>query len=469
VNLIFQSPLPKIFHVQQSRTFDRRRNSSAMTASTSPVLPAMPIRKSRVIGWTPFFYGWVILLVGMLGIVMMGPSQTFTFSLFLDPMVRDLGLSRSFISLSYGLATLAASFMLPITGRLVDRFGARRMIVVDAIIFGLAIMLFSQLVGPLSLMGMFLLGRFLGFGSMQLISNNVIAQWFVRRRGFVMGIAGQSLAISLLIYPALSNWLIGQLGWRLAWVALGALVLAIMLPVGWIFFRDRPELYGLLPDGNEPSAEELIVLSREEHWTLAEARHTPVFWLFFAGCAIQSMLTAGLVFHQTSLFQVHGIDGSLTVMAFQLQAIFAVAGNLGMGYLLDHLPARRLLALQMIGLAAMLLQMIFLQNMLHIALYSALMGLASGSFRVMDATVWARYFGRLHLGSIRGATMIGTVGGTALGTFILGVGYDFTGSYDTTLYALLILPTLVTLATFIIKRPPARRLTSPPPLSLVKS
>jgi MFS family permease len=352
--------------------------------------------------------------------------------------------------------------MLPITGRMMDRFGARRLIVIDAISFGLAIMLLSQLSGPWTLLGLFLIARFLGFGSMQLISNTVIAQWFVRRRGLVMGIAGQSLAISLIIYPALSHWLIDTLGWRMAWVALGVLVLTVMLPAGWLFFRDRPELYGLLPDGNTPTPAEIATLSKEEHWTLAEARRTPIFWLFFTACAALSMITAGMVFHQTSLFQVHGIDGSLTVMAFQLQAFFAVIGNLGIGYLLDRFSSRRLLAVQMLCLIAMIVQMLTLHSTLGVIIYSALMGLISGSFRVMDATVWARYFGRLHLGSIRGATMIGTVGGTALGTYVLGLGYDLTGNYDAALYLLLCLPSLIAVASFIIKRPPTRTLTSSP-------
>lgn len=408
----------------------------------------------------PFFYGWVILIAGMLGIVTMGPSQTFTFSIFIDHMVQDLGVSRSTISLLYGLATLSASFMLPITGRMVDRYGARRMIVIDALIFGFAIMLLSQLSGPWSLLSMFLIVRFLGFGSMQLISNTVIAQWFVRRRGFVMGIAGQSLAISLVIFPALSSWLINELGWRMAWVALGALALAVMLPIGWIFFRDRPELYGLLPDGGVPNATELATLRKEEHWTLAEARRTPIFWLFFTACTSLSLITAGIVFHQTSLLQVHGLAGNYTVLSFQLQAAFAIIGNLGIGYLLDHVPARRLLAVQMLCLAGVIVQILFLHNMTGVVVYSALIGLASGSFRVMDATIWARYFGRLHLGSIRGATMIGTVGGTALGTYVLGLAYDLTGSYNVALYTLLLLPIGCAIASFIVKRPPTRTPTT---------
>jgi predicted MFS family arabinose efflux permease len=144
-------------------------------------------------------------------------------------------------------------------------------------------------------------------------------------------------------------------------------------------------------------------------------------------------------------------------MAFQLQAVFAIAGNLGIGYLLDHVPARRLLAVQMLCLIVLMVQMLFLHNTLGVIIYSALMGLTAGSFRVLDATVWARYFGRLHIGSIRGATMIGTVGGTALGTYILGLGYDLTGGYDASLYFLLSLPILIGIASFVVKRPPVKR------------
>ncbi len=268
-----------------------------MTASTSPaaVSPAvLPVRTSRVIRQVPFFYGWVILVVGTLGIVMMGPSQTYTVSLFLDYFVADLGISRGWVSLIYGAATLGGSFLLPITGRLVDRYGTRRLIAVDSLLFGLALMALAWVSGPFSLFLGMLIVRFLGFGSMQLISNNVIAQWFVRRRGMVMGVAGQSLAISLLIFPALSNYLIESLGWRQAWVALGTLPLLIMLPVGWLFFRDRPELYGLTPDGpgRDPEAD-AAALRAEEQWTLDDARHTAVFWLFAIAFTLITMVTAG--------------------------------------------------------------------------------------------------------------------------------------------------------------------------------
>jgi MFS family permease len=415
-------------------------------------------KSSRLIKATPFFYGWVILVVGTVGIIMMAPSQTFTLSVFLDDFIKELGISRANISLLYGLATLAASFMLPLTGRMVDRYGPRLMTPLIALGLGLATMGMALVQG----VGTFFIGllalRFLGFGSLQLVSNNLIAQWFIRRRGRVMGLAGLSLPVGLMVFPALSQTLIEQFGWRWALVLLGLLVWVIMLPVSLLFFKDRPELYGLYPDGNPPpplildsSGEN--VASIEKNWTLAEARRTGVFWLFSAGLTVLTMILAGLVFHQVSLFEVRGLSREMAVSAFNVIAIFSVIGNLGMGWLLDRFQARLLLALTLFLLA---LTMVMIQVMATPAqgfVYGALCGLTSGGFRVIDAVVWAKYFGRLHLGSIRGAVMIGVVGGTALGPYPLGLSLDTLGSYAPALTGLLVLPVGIGLAALLIKRP----------------
>src|SRR5262245_31451731 len=95
-------------------------------------------KSSRLIKTLPFFYGWVILIVGTLGIVMIGPSQTFTVGVFLDSFIADLGISRANLSLIYGLSTLGASLLLPLTGQWLDRYGARRMVMAAALGLGLA-------------------------------------------------------------------------------------------------------------------------------------------------------------------------------------------------------------------------------------------------------------------------------------------------------------------------------------------
>ncbi|GAB4452740.1 MAG: MFS transporter [Anaerolineae bacterium] len=414
------------------------------------------VKSSRLIRALPFYYGWVILAAGTLGIIMMGPSQTFTIGVFLDYLIADLGVSRANISLLYGLATLGASLLLPVTGRLTDRYGARRMVVVVVIGLGLASFWMSWAPGVAAIFAGLLALRFFGFGSLQLVSNNVIAQWFIRRRGFVMGLSGLSLPIGLLIFPVLSQALINRFEWRGAWVALGLLVWVVMLPVGGLLFKDRPEQYGLTPDGDAPppaARPGTAAPPAETNWTLAEARHTGAFWIFAVALSTMTMILAGLVFHQISLFEVRGLSRETAVAAYNITALFSAISNIGMGRLLDRHSARLLLSLVMLLLAATMTLVLVMHSPWQAFLYAALQGLVSGCFRVMDATVWPKYYGRLHLGSIKGATMLGVIGATSLGPYPLGLSMDYFGSYAPVLGGLLVLPLAISVLALFVNRP----------------
>lgn len=411
-------------------------------------------KHSRLVSRTPFFYGWVIVVAGAVVTLMMGPSQTFTIGIFLDAFINELNISRANISLIYGVATLGASLMLPLTGRLVDRYGPRRMVVIVGLGLGAATISMSLVQGVFTILLGLLALRFLGFGSMQLISNNIVAQWFIRLRGTVMGLVGLSLPVALIVYPALTEWLIGQLNWRAAWIILGLLIWLITLPIGWLFFKDKPEQYGLHPDGDSDTAFEARQrLAAEENWTLAEARQTSAFWIFAAALSTMTLLMAGLVFHQVSLFEVRGLSRQLAIDAFKVIAVLSIVGNLSMGRLIDTFSARLLLALSLLMLAVALMLVQVMTIPLQAMVYAALIGLASGSYRVIDSVVWAKYYGRLHLGAIRGATMIGVIGATALGPYPLGLSLDYLGSYVPVLTTLLALPILIGIAVIFISRP----------------
>lgn len=416
-------------------------------------------KSSWLVKATPFFYGWVILAAGTIGVIIMGPSQTFTVGVFIDSFIQAFGISRANVSLIYGLATLGGSLLLPVTGRLVDRYGASRMIIFVTLGLGLSVAGIGLTQGVVSLFVGLLAVRYFGFGSMQLVVNNAIAQWFIRRRGMVMGIAGLSLAAGLMIYPVLAEFLINRVDWRGAWFVLGLSVLLIMLPVGWFFIKDKPEQYGLHPDGDPDVLTDSLGQVSEENWTLAEARQTGAFWIFAAALSVMTMIMAGLVFHQISLFEVRGLSRETGVIAFNIMAICSIIGNLGMGALLDRYSARLLLSGVLFLLATTLVWVQFISTPLQGFLFSGMVGLVSGSFRVMDSVVWAKYYGRLHLGSIKGATMIGVIGATSLGPYPLGFSYDHFGSYGPALNSFLVLPLLIGIVTFFIKRPEKPNLT----------
>ena len=152
-------------------------------------------------------------------------------------VAADLNLSASSVSTAYGLATLVAAFGLPYVGQLVDKFGPRRVLLVVIFGLGLSCMAFSQVAGVLSLGLGFAALRFLGQGSLMLGCNNVVAQWFNARRGFALSLVALGFALSVAIHPPLAQWFVSLGGWREAWIWLGLMTWALMIPA--ILLRSR--------------------------------------------------------------------------------------------------------------------------------------------------------------------------------------------------------------------------------------
>ena len=243
----------------------------------------------------------------------------------------------------------------------------------------------------------------------------------------------------------------------MSWIGFAALTVGVMIPLGWLFFRDAPERYGLTPDGNGAKEEaRQRAGAREENWTLEEARQTSAFWIFFTAISVITMVMAGVIFHQVSLFAQRGFERATVIRVFQMVAVFTVAGNLLMGKLLDWYTPRRLMTAALCCLALALLVVQWMSAPWHTALFAALIGIAGGSFRVLDASLWPHYYGRQHLGSIRGLTMMGTMGGTALGPYPLGLSYDHLGSYVPALWSFIgLLGAMAVILVFL--RPPRKR------------
>jgi MFS family permease len=169
-----------------------------------------------------------------------------------------------------------------------------------------------------------------------------------------------------------------------------------------------------------------------------------------------TMLMAGLIFHQLSLFEQRGLSRETAIVTFNAIAFASVAGNFGMGYLLDNYSARLLLALTLSLLVGALILVQVMTTPGQALLYGVLLGLSSGAYKVIDSVIWAKYYGRLHLGSIKGVTMLGLVGASAFGPYPLGLSLDYLGSYDPVLTGLMILPVSIGFASLLIKRPEKR-------------
>ena len=418
------------------------------------------IRSSRLINATPIYYGWVIVIAGAIGLVLTSPGQTYAVSVFIDHFINDLGLSRSVVSTLYTVGTLTASFALPFVGRQIDRRGSRYVMTAVVVVFGLVCVYMGFVTNAL-MVGIGFVGlRMLGQGSLSLISRNVINQWWVRRRGFVMGLAG--IAAALLGaggFPNLINSMIPQFGWRVTYILLGLLIWLVMLPISLIFIRNRPEDYGLQPDGDTPISENntrnKTVL--EDNWTLKEATRTPVFWLVAASLAAPSMLNTGLTFHIFSIFQDSGLSSDVTAAVFVPLAAAAATLRLAGGILIDRIPARFLLSFSLLLNAIVLIMAPRLPTVTVALLFGVIMGASNGIEQTVSGVIWAKYFGRLHLGSITGVVSTILVAASALGPMPMGVARDLMGNYATVLLVFAFIPLTLAVANLFFGRPPQRQ------------
>ena len=423
-----------------------------------------PIRTSRIIQRTPFFYGWVILVVGTLGNIMTSPGQTYAISIFIEHFIADLGVSRSLVSTFYTIGTLTGSFVLPFVGRQVDQRSPRLMVGLIAGLFGLACLYMSTVqTGWMLLIG-FILVRMLGQGSLGLVSTYIVNQWWLRRRGLMMGLSGVMMALlGVGTFPSLINWLIPWFGWRTTYALLGAALLLVMVPVGVIFFRARPELYGLLPDGLQPQtahgshtahgphpAGSVIV---EENWTAEEATRTAAFWIIAAGLASISMLSTGLMFHMVSIFADNQLSATAAAAVYVPIAITTAFANLGSGFLVDKVPVRFMLMTALLLEALALWMAPSLDGVTLAVLYGVVLGVLGGLMRTLSTVVYATFFGRRHLGAISGISSTVLVAASALGPLPMGLARDLLGEYNQALYLLSLLPLGLAVLALFMRRP----------------
>ncbi|MDF1521664.1 MAG: MFS transporter [Trueperaceae bacterium] len=416
-------------------------------------MPDAPLL-SRTIERSPVYYGWVVLAVGTLGLMMTTPGQTVGVSVFLDPIIADLGASRTEISLLYTIGTLAGALALPWVGRSIDRRGPRLAVGWIAAGLALACIYMATVTSLPALAFGFVLLRGLGQGSLGLVSLLVINVWFVRRRALAVGLTGLGMALATAGFPPLIEALIEAFGWRTAYALLGALVAATILPLGLAFFRGHPERFGQRPDGRTRPGTVPVVVD-EPAFTAAQARRTAAFWLLAGSVAMMSALGTGLIFHHFDLMAARGIDRAAAATVFTPFALVIAATNLGAGALIDRLNARVPVVAMLVLQAACLAAATVVAGP-TLPLYGVLLGVTQGTMGVVSGSLFAKVFGRAAIGGIKGTAQTLSVAGAAAGPVLLALGIPFLGGYGPALWALVPLPLLLAIGVAVGLRKPTQ-------------
>ncbi|TFB13226.1 MFS transporter [Filobacillus milosensis] len=202
---------------------------------------------------TSFYYGWVVVLISGLGVFFSGPGQTFAISIFIDYYIEDFEYSRAFVSSLYSIATLMAGFLLFTVGKLADIYGQRVMMVAIGSALAFAAFWNSLISGPIMMFLGFFMLRLFGQGSMTLLPNTLVPQWFLKIRGRALSVMAIGGFASAALFPPMNAFFIQEFGWRTTWMIWGIALLIIFVPLVAIFVRNKPEDIGEVIDGKNAS------------------------------------------------------------------------------------------------------------------------------------------------------------------------------------------------------------------------
>ena len=386
----------------------------------------MPLQKPK----TKFFYGWVMLGIAVLGGIMTTPGQTAGVSLFTPSFETALGLSRTQQTGAYAMGTFLASLAMTYVGAQMDRLGIRKVMGIVVILFGLVCFYTGFVNGFWTLFIAFLFLRMFGQGALTLLSQNTAAMWFDKRLGLANSIIAMGFALASAVAPPFIFWLIGLVGWRVAYPILGLIVMGVMLPLIWWLYVDRPEEIGQSMDGSwteeNDAAEEQ---SAQYNFTLSEAMKTPAYWIISGFMFSISMIGTAIIFNALFLFNEFGLTEEEAIAVIATTGLTAAIAQLFTGWLADVVPLRWLMVFNAIGQTITVTLLLFISSVWTATLFAIVNGIFNAVHQGAAGPLWARYFGREHLGKIRGSTFTAMVAGSSLGPFVMGSLFDLTGSY----------------------------------------
>jgi MFS family permease len=406
----------------------------------------------------PFYYGWPIVMVAILTQGVTGVGQTYGISVFNPSLLETLGISLSVLTGTYMVGTLAASLPQPYIGSLMDRFGIQRTTIVIGMLLGGACLFFSRVNSTLTLLVGFFLLRLLGQGALSLLAGNMPAMWFREKLGTVIGIVSSGFSISMAVVPPFFLFLINRLGWRSAYGLLGLLVWLILLPLLFLVFKNKPEDVGQEMDGatSPEQKERRDQVNRGRSFSLREARKTSSYWIVVVNSALWAMIVTAVFFNLLSIFDDQGVTPVVAAATYTTYAVTSLITQLALGPYANKGPLQILLMASMATLAGSVAILSSATTPLLAQGYAVVIGISTGLISLVGGTFLPRYFGREHLGKLRGTVLTAQVAGSSLGPFITGLIYDLTGSFQISLWifvAILVPAALVSLRAVQPDRP----------------
>ena len=418
------------------------------------------------------YYGWYILIGVILAQFMATSTGQMVSGVFLDPLVEALQIEVWQFAAAISLATALGGISMVFIGPLVDRIGPRRLMLAGA---------FFSAVG---LTGLSLQNAFIFFFLFQAINralgpnlfggpvlNATVTKWFVVNRGWALAIGSIGVSLGGIIAPISMTAVVDNFGWRTGYVTMAGVVLLIIVPIAFIM-RRQPEDVGLLPDGisrtssaGAERARAAVASDDRQTHTRRQAIRTPGFWLLTLGYGLNAVALGSVSFYAIPFASSIGFTRLIGATGMTINGFGNLTAKAIWGYGLQRIDPRRLAGAAFSTSATGVLLMVISSNVESVLVLWVgffLYGLGFGGTIPISEFLWARYFGRRHIGAIRGVgrplSLVFSLGAPVA----IGVIYDVTGTY---VGAFLVLVCVYILGAIVINiskppRPPEEQLAT---------
>jgi MFS family permease len=399
-------------------------------------------------GWR--YAGWRVVLAAFFGVLAgFGTLVFYTFGLFIKPLTAEFGWSREAVSGAFGVSSMSIALFSPAAGHLLDRWGARKVILPTLLVFGLAFASLAYLTGNLvHLYSIFILLGVVGNACGQMGYCRAVSTWFERRRGLALAFVMAGTGIGAIVIPIIAQSLISTAGWRAAYALLGTLSLVLSLPLAVLFVREKT------------TGTMRARARRQPGLTLRESLGRREFWILTATLFLAAFSMSGAVIHLSALLSDRGLSPQSAAYTVSTLGGAGLLGRLITGLLLDRFfgPRVSLCLLAISGCGVVLLSG---ASSLATGMTAAfLIGLGMGGESDVVPYLLTRYFGLRSFSTLYGFTWTAYAVATSLSSVLLGRVFDATGSYQVVLFQIATLTFVAAGLMALMRRYPAQTVFS---------
>ena len=421
------------------------------------------------------FYGWWLVGFSLLiNTAASGPIWGAT-GVWVRALELQFAWSRAQLTGAFSIAQVQGSLIGPFVGYLIDRVGARRMVLLGLLLIGIGFILFSS---TTNLVVFYLSFAVLMVGSSAgawLPLMTALNRWFHRRRGSAMGIAGSGYFLGGVIAAPILAWLVDpdHLGWRATAFWIGVLFLIAAWPASRLI-RNNPEQYGQLPDGDSvpavadggvgrhaaPNAAHEVRLL--EGFTVRQALRTRAFWFITFGHALSSMLIATMTVHMVPMLTDQGLSLQMAASAWATMMAVGFAFQLIGGFVGDRVPKNLAIAFFSAVQAGGFAMAVLVDGTAMAFVFAAVYGVGVGGRNPLTISIRGDYFGERAFATITGLSMAPLYGFMVVAPLFAAFMFDTRGSYTFSILILAVLGVIGAVLFVFAKKPdPAKNLGRP--------